>query len=75
MNKLAERREYGCACWNGNQDHTTNKRYIELLDRLAEYEDTGLTPEEIWIIAKEVEAYRELGTVEELEDALYDLSF
>jgi hypothetical protein len=39
MERLTQRRDYNCACWNGVQDYTTHKRYLELLDRLAQYED------------------------------------
>jgi hypothetical protein len=38
-------------CWNGNQDYSTRNRYAKVLDRLAAYEDTGLTPEEVQKIA------------------------
>ena len=34
-------------CWNGNQDYSTRDRYAKVLDRLAAYEDTRLTPERI----------------------------
>lgn len=47
MERLTKRREYNCACWNGDQDYTTHKRYLVMLDALAAYEDTGLTPDEI----------------------------
>jgi hypothetical protein len=51
MNRLTKRHNNG-ASWNGNPDHSTQVRYRELLDRLAAYEDTGLTPEETEDIAK-----------------------
>jgi hypothetical protein len=38
-------------CWNGNQDYSTRDRYTKVLDRLAAYEDTGLTPEQIQSLA------------------------
>ena len=75
MNKLAERREYGCACWSGDWKEGINERYFKLLDRLADYEDIGLTPDEIKSSLRKLAKYEELGTVKELEDALYDLSF
>jgi DNA-binding transcriptional ArsR family regulator len=58
MDRLTKRAEYNCACWNGNQDYTTHKRYLELLDRLAAYEDTGLSPEEVTKLAQEIEALK-----------------
>lgn len=47
MDRLTKRTEYNCACWNGNQEHTIRKRYLTLLEALAQYEDIGLTPDEI----------------------------
>ena len=35
------------AHWNGDQNDSARERMNKLLDRLAAYEDTGLTPEEI----------------------------
>ena len=51
MNRLTKRHNTGVS-WNGNPDHSTQVRYRELLDRLAAYEDTGLTPEEVAELAK-----------------------
>lgn len=51
MNRLTKRHNNG-ASWNGNPDHSTQVRYRELLDRLAAYEDTGLTPVEVAEMAK-----------------------
>jgi hypothetical protein len=47
MDRLTKRSDYNCACWNGNQDYVIRKRYLVMLDALAAYEDTGLTPDEI----------------------------
>ncbi len=43
--RLTKRRENNYACWNGNQNYNTPRRYLDLLDRLALYEDIG-TPAE-----------------------------
>lgn len=51
MNRLTKRHNTGVS-WNGNPDHSTQVRYRELLDRLAAYEDTGLTPAEVAELAK-----------------------
>jgi hypothetical protein len=51
MNRLTKRHNT-CVSWNGNPDNSTQARYRELLDRLAEYEDTGLTPVEVAEMAK-----------------------
>lgn len=37
--RLTKRKDYGCACWNGDQNIVTHRRYMELLDALAKYED------------------------------------
>ena len=37
--KLTKRKDYGCACWNGDQNLTTHRRYLEMLEVLAKYED------------------------------------
>lgn len=47
MDRLTKRADYNCACWNGNRDYTIRNRYLTLLETLARYEDTGLTPDEI----------------------------
>ena len=47
---------------------------LQMLDRLAAYEDTGLTPEEVKTAIRELERYRKLGTAEELNEAAYNAS-
>lgn len=47
---------------------------LQMLDRLAAYEDIGLSPEEVKAALRELERYRELGTVEELNEAAYNAS-
>ena len=42
-------------CWNGNQDYSTRDRYAKVLDHLAAYEDTGLTPEQIKAQQQEID--------------------
>jgi hypothetical protein len=42
--------------------------------RLAAYEDTGLDPKEVKAALRELERYRKLGTVEELNEAVYNAS-
>ena len=37
--RLTKRKEYGCACWNGDQNLVTHRRYLEMLDVMAKYED------------------------------------
>ena len=37
--RLTKRKDYGCACWNGDQNLVTHSRYMKLLDALAKYED------------------------------------
>ena len=37
--RLTKRKDYGCACWNGDQNLTTHRRYLEMLDAMAKYED------------------------------------
>ena len=37
--RLTKRKEYGCACWNGDQNLVTHRRYSEMLEALAKYED------------------------------------
>ena len=63
--RLTKRRD-GRACWAGIK--TAHRRYIALLNRLAEYEDTGMTPEETverlhdWYSCKSaIEEYKMLG--------------
>lgn len=51
MNRLTKRHNTGVS-WNGNPDNSTQVRYRELLDRLAAYEDTGLTPAEVTELAQ-----------------------
>ena len=51
-----------------------NRSYYEVYDRLAAYEDTGLSPEEVKAALRELERYRKLGTVEELNEAVYNAS-
>jgi hypothetical protein len=51
-----------------------NRLEGDAADRLAAYEDTGLTPEEVKTALRELERYRKLGTVEELNEAVYNAS-
>ena len=51
-----------------------DKKVSAAILRLAAYEDTGLTPEEVKTALRELERYRELGTVEELNEAAYNAS-
>lgn len=44
----------------------------DAMDALYEYEDTGFSPMEIKSELEELERYRELGTVKELNQASYD---
>jgi len=37
--RLTKRKDYGCACWNGDQNLVTHRRYSEMLEALAKYED------------------------------------
>ena len=55
-------------CWNGNQDYSTRDRYIKVLDRLAAYEDTGLTPEQIQSLAADKD--EQAGRIMQMEEAL-----
>jgi hypothetical protein len=45
-------------CWNGNQDYSTRDRYAKVLDRLAAYEDTGLTPAQVEAMKMDMEQLR-----------------
>lgn len=45
-------------CWNGNQDCSTRDRYAKVLDRLAAYEDTGLTPAQVEAMKMDMEQLR-----------------
>ena len=47
MERLTARKDFGCACWNGEQPLSTLERYLQLLDKVCAYEDTGKTPSEI----------------------------
>jgi hypothetical protein len=60
MERLTKRSEHNYVCWNGNPDLTTNKRYSILLDRLALYEDTELTPEQVATLKAENEMLKSL---------------
>ena len=51
-----------------------DKKVSAAILRLAAYEDTGLTPEEVKAALRELERYRKLGTVEELNEAVYNAS-
>ena len=51
-----------------------DKKVSAAILRLAAYEDTGLTPEEVKTALRELERYRKLGTVEELNEAVYNAS-
>ena len=61
MDRLTKRSEYNCACWNGNQDYVIRKRYLVMLDALAAYEDTGLTPDEIAALRAELDAFKHMS--------------
>ena len=37
--RLTKRKDHGCACWNGDQNLVTLKRYSKMLEALAQYED------------------------------------
>ena len=37
--RLTKRKDHGCACWNGDQNLVTLKRYSKMIEALAQYED------------------------------------
>ena len=47
MKRLTEKNESPCTCCGGIGSCRTDCSYKQIYDRLAEYEDTGLTPKEI----------------------------
>ena len=47
MKRLTEKNESPCTCCGGIGSCRTDCNYKQIYDRLAEYEDTGLTPKEI----------------------------
>ena len=47
MKRLTEKNESPCTCCGGIGSCRTDCSYKQLYDRLAEYEDTGLEPQEI----------------------------
>ena len=51
-----------------------DKKVSAAILRLAAYENTGLTPEEVKAALRELERYRGLGTAEELNEAAYNAS-
>jgi len=61
MNRLTKRDRYGSAAWNGNPDFSTLRRYRDLLDRLADYEDSGMEPDEV----AELECMKNFGLTPE----------
>lgn len=61
MNRLTKRDSYGSAAWNGNPDFSTLRRYRALLDRIADYEDSGMEPDEI----AELEGKKKFGLTPE----------
>ena len=70
MERLTEHREgpLAMSMWAGSQ------KELQIYNRLAAYEDTGLTPEEVKAALRELERYRGLGTAEELNEAAYNAS-
>ena len=47
MKRLTEKDESLCTCCGGTGHCSTDCSYKQIYDRLAEYENTGLTPEDI----------------------------
>lgn len=84
MDRLTRRNSYGVSfikpldpdCGNCNISLNTmcGDHFNAITERLAAYEDTGLTPEEVKTALRELERYRKLGTVEELNEAVYNAS-
>ena len=74
MDRLTKRSDYNCACWNGNQDYIIRKRYLVMLDALAAYEDTGLTPDEIAALRAELDAFKARWTETASDNTDYTLS-
>lgn len=65
--RLTKRKDYGCACWNGDQNIVTHRRYMELLDALAKYEDVIFDADGNEIIS--LSRLRELAEADRKEDA------
>lgn len=70
MKRITKRYENGRAWFATDGTPTENLlRFPSVLNRLADYEDTGLTPEEIRILQE----YHDLHTHEDVEASKYVL--
>ena len=60
--RLTKRKDDGCACWNGDQNLVTHRRYSEMLEALAKYEDVIFDADGNEVIS--LDRLRELASAE-----------
>ena len=68
--RLTKRKDYGCACWNGDQNLVTHRRYSKMLEALAQYEDAIFDADGNEVIS--LDRLRELASAER-EELIYIL--